>query len=212
VSDFFEPPPPHEQPQPPRYRTPEWLGPPPGTLPGIVPVELVLARTDKVAVCLTHLAGYPKGFSFEITTLTDPEDQSVDHLMLEQHRLQREPVPEGIPPELLRLGVQFSDGGKVTNVGGRRFDSSRPSDPVMIGGGGGGGGGRWTQQQWVWPLPPPGTVQIVCQWPAADIPLTTTEFDAQVLLDAATRAQVIFSDQHLPEPPDDGDDGIAVNR
>jgi hypothetical protein len=121
-------------------------------------------------------------------------------------------VSEGIPPELLRLGVQFSDGRKATNVGGRLFGHGRPSGPLMFGGGGGGGGGRWNQHQWVWPLPPPGPMRIVCEWPAADIPLTTTEFDAQLVLDAATRAQVIFSDEHLPEPPDDGGDGTAVIR
>jgi hypothetical protein len=38
-----------------------------------------------------------------------------------------------------------------------------------------------------------------------DIPLTRSEVDAQSILDAAARAQVIFSDEQLPEPPDEGD-------
>ena len=71
------------------------------------------------------------------------------------------------------------------------------------GGGGGGGGGSWRQSQWVWPLPPPGAVTLVCEWPAMDIPLTRRELDAQTILDAAKRAQVIFSDEDLPEFPDD---------
>jgi hypothetical protein len=37
------------------------------------------------------------------------------------------------------------------------------------------------------------------------IPLTRSELDAQLILDAVTRAQVIFSDDHLPEPPCDDD-------
>jgi hypothetical protein len=39
-----------------------------------------------------------------------------------------------------------------------------------------------------------------------DIPLTRSELDAQLILDAAARAKVIFSEEHLPEPPyeDDG--------
>ena len=72
-------------------------------------------------------------------------------------------------------------------------------------GGGGGGGGSWRQTQWVWPLPPPGPVVLVCEWPAMNIPLTRSELDAQTILDAAARAQVVFSDEHLPEFPDNDD-------
>jgi hypothetical protein len=38
-----------------------------------------------------------------------------------------------------------------------------------------------------------------------NIPLTRGELDAQMILEAAARAQVIFSDEHLPEFP--GEDG-----
>jgi hypothetical protein len=61
-------------------------------------------------------------------------------------------------------------------------------------GGGGGGGASWHQTNWVWPLPPPGPLAFVCEWPAAGIALTRTEIDAQLVLEAAERAQVIFAD------------------
>lgn len=70
--------------------------------------------------------------------------------------------------------------------------------------GGGGGGGNWSQTYWVWPLPPPGSLVLACEWPALDIPLTRCEIDAQPIREAATRAQVVFSDAHLPERPPDG--------
>jgi hypothetical protein len=58
MSDFFQPPPP--PPPPPeeriRHRPPEWAGPPQGTLPGVVPLELVLARSE-VAITVTDF--YP---------------------------------------------------------------------------------------------------------------------------------------------------------
>ena len=57
----------------------------------------------------------------------------------------------------------------------------------------------------MWPLPPPGSMTFVVEWPAQDIPLTRYEIDVQPLHDAAERAQVIFSDDHLPDPPDDED-------
>jgi hypothetical protein len=41
----------------------------------------------------------------------------------------------------------------------------------------------------------------VCEWPAAKIPLSRHEIDAQAILDAATRASVIFSEENLPEGP-----------
>jgi hypothetical protein len=210
MGDFFEAPPPRDE--PPRYRTPEWVGPPEGTLPGVVPVERVLATTKRVAVCITRIAAYPTGFAFDVVTLTHRPDPEIDPLLFEQNRLVHRPAKPGIPPELLRFGVQFADGSKATNVGGRDFPQGRrnPVGPVMMGRGGGGGGGRWTQTQWVWPLPPPGPVAFVCEWPALDVPLTRAEFDAQVILDAADRAQVIFSEDDLPERPDDGGTAITV--
>jgi hypothetical protein len=36
-----------------------------------------------------------------------------------------------------------------------------------------------------------------------NIALTESDLDAQPILDAAQLAQVIFSDEHLPEPPDE---------
>jgi len=44
---------------------------------------------------------------------------------------------------------------------------------------------------------------LACEWPAMNVPLTRHELDAQTILDAAKRAQVIFSNDHLPEFPDD---------
>jgi hypothetical protein len=198
VSDFFDPPPAPAQPEPPRYLTPAWIAPPSGT----VALDLVLAQTDKVAVCIPRVAAYPTGFELEVLTM-NAADQDVDPMMF-HHRMDRR-GGGGPPPEFLRLGIQFSDGAKATNTSGYHHDPQPPAGPIMHPRGGGGGGGSWNETQWVWPLPPPGTLTLVCEWPAMDIPLTRSELDAQLILDAADRAQVIFSDEHLPEPPDDGD-------
>jgi len=191
LSDFFEPPPEPPVPEPQRYRTPPWFGAPSGTLPGVVAVERILAQTDDVAVCVTRVAGHPT-----------------------QHYRGRRGAADGIPPEVLRIGVQFSDGSKATNTGGFRHDRHPPAGPVMHPRGGGGGGGRWSHTLWVWPLPPPGPLTLVCEWPAMGIAVTRSELDAKPILDAAARAQVIFSDDHLPEPPDvdDGPSPAAVVR
>lgn len=147
---------------------------------------------------MTRLAAYPTGFEFDLVTMSAEDQDDFDPLMFHHHRLQRGASDE-IPPEMLRLGVQFADGSKATNTGVFHRDCQPPAGPIMHAGGG--GGGRWRQTQWVWPLPPPGPVALVCEWPAMDIPLSRNELDAQTILDAAARAQVLFSDEHLPEPP-----------
>jgi hypothetical protein len=210
LSNFFEPPPSPNVQEPLRYRMPPWFAAPSGTLPGVVAVERVLARTARVAVCVTRLAVYPAGFELELVTMSADLDPMMFHRLGGMHRA----AGDDIPPEMLRLGVQFADGSKATNTAGFRHDRNAPAGPVMHPGGGGGGGGAWRQTHWVWPLPPPGPVVLVCEWPAMNIPLTRSELDAQTILDAAARAQVIFSDEHLPEPPstDDGPSPVTFIR
>jgi hypothetical protein len=198
VSDFFafEPPPP--VPEPAVHRQPPWLGAPNGTLPGVVALELVLARTDRYAVCVSRLGAYPTGFEFDLLSLAapgDPDSEELDPMLFGPGR-HRSRVRRGqLDDEFLRIGVQFADGRKATNVPGPRgFGGDEPDGPVLHGGGGGGGGGHWRQSEWVWPLPPPGRLAFVCEWPAARIPETRHEIDAQLILDAAQRAQVIFPD------------------
>ncbi len=201
MSEFFEPPPPPVESEP-RYRTPPWFGPPRGTLPGIARLERVLARTDKVAVCVVQLAAFPTGFEFDVVTMSADEDPALDRLLFgAPNHIRRGSGAEGISPELLRIGVQFADGSKATNTGGFEDPNRPPPGPILHPGGGSGGGGTWRQTLWVWPLPPPGPLVLACEWPALDIPLTRCEIDAQPVLDAAARAQIVFSHAHLPERP-----------
>jgi hypothetical protein len=60
--------------------------------------------------------------------------------------------------------------------------------------GGGGGGGRWSHANWVWPLPPPGPLTFVCEWPGLDIPLTRVAMDAERIRDAGGRAELLWPD------------------
>lgn len=107
--------------------------------------------------------------------------------------------------------MQFSDGSRATKTSGFHHHGGRaPAGPVLRTGGGGGGGGNWRQSQWVWPLPPPGTLTLVCEWPAMRIELTRSELYVQSIREAAARAQVIFSDEYLPERPDEGGGGSLV--
>jgi len=197
VSEFFEPPAPPPEPEPEPRQTP-WFGPPGGTLPGVVALELVLAQTERVAVYVAQLLSYPTGFAFDVIAVSAPgTEEELDPLLFGRH-YRRRPRSEEISPEMLRLGVQFSDGTKATNTSGRHFDSDPPPGPVMQPAGGHGGGGSSQQTFWVWPLPPSGPLSFVCEWPVAEIALTRQQLDAQIILDAASRAQVLFPD-HPPQ-------------
>ena len=47
---------------------------------------------------------------------------------------------------------------------------------------------------WLWPLPPPGRLAFVVQWSAEDIAEKRHEIDANAILEAAERAEVLWSD------------------
>lgn len=148
--------------------------------------------------------GYPNGFAFLLRVrwglVADPSEQlpwpfpdwgSPDPL-------DSEPFPDA----LLRFGVQFADGRKVTNLDQYPFvPEDLPLDqPVMVEGGGGVGseGGRlgrgafWDLELVVQPLPPPGPLTFVCAWPGRGIPEVRAEIDAGLVLDAAAAAVPFF--------------------
>ena len=84
--------------------------PPCGTLPGVVALELVLAQNDKAAVYVTRLAAHPTGFEFDVVTMTADDQDDLDPRMFHHYRHMRRGATDEIPPELLRFGVEFSDG------------------------------------------------------------------------------------------------------
>lgn len=192
MDEFFEPPRPPEsfvEPLPPR----EWDGPPRDVVPAVVPIEQVIAQTNDVGVFLACLWVYPAGFEFEVFVVAKDELANLDPFSYD-HQYEAEQTGE-IPPSQLRLGFSFADGTKATNTGARfdwegEFDS--PKAPVMSGSRGHSGGGKWAHSFWVWPLPPPGPFQFVCDWPALGIPLNYTDLDSAAIIDAASRAQRIF--------------------
>ncbi len=203
MSEFFEPPP-LEEPER-REPRPAWRHAPSGTLPGVVPLQLVLARTDRVAVCVTGLGAYATGFELELVTMACGESESLDPFLFGGHSLRRGLKTGGaIPPEKLRFGIEFADGTKATNtsrpLGPQGVDP--PLGPVLSPrGGSGGGAGNSRQSIWVWPLPPAGKLAFVCEWPVAGIPLSRHEIDAQLVLDAVSRAQQLFTDEQLFDAP-----------
>jgi hypothetical protein len=114
------------------------------------------------------------------------------------------------PAELLRYGVEFADGRRASNLGemlagatvalpasGDEQPEPDPANDITLIPGGGHGGGRHSRQElWVWPLPPPGPVAFVCQWPRYGIPESRVEVDGQSIRAAAATAREIWPTVH----------------
>jgi hypothetical protein len=109
------------------YRIPAWLRPPEATVPGIVPVELLLARSDTHAVLVTHLHAYPTGVDFILSVRPHPHLQQPRHDPDRLHRLVYRD---------LWLELRFADGHRVGNhprYWPRNFETHQPDPPWPAG-------------------------------------------------------------------------------
>jgi hypothetical protein len=170
------------------YRAPAWLLPPEDVLPGVVPVELLMLRTQDRAVLFTDLLAYPSGFGFTVSV-----------------RLRQDPphphpgvgdvdAPDALGELYLRFGVRFADGRAGTNHSDRPRDVEvhQPDPPMLTMTHGEGGGRVFNSHQWVWGSPPPGPLVFVCGWPARQLE-ESREVDARLVLEAAERAVPLWS-------------------
>jgi len=206
VSFFDLPPPPPAAPEPARQ---PWRGDSSDTVGGTTDLVLLLARNDKAAVLVSGVVAYPRGFSVNVVTFS----------RLFEPMGRRSGGPHGAAAdEALRFGIRFADGSKVTNVASTYAPVPRPSDGRLLQPRGGGGGGRkFTSGFWCEPLPPPGPMAFVCEWPQFDIPVIQEEVDAGIILAAAERAYPVWPDDvGLPGPPPPGGDRpsgfVAIHR
>jgi hypothetical protein len=174
---------------------------PENVTPGFVSTEVMLGHSPSAAVAVGWLSAFPTGFGLSLLVrLVDPPRMRREPL--ENGRGFREGTtgfpssfpwgsrPErqrgqGLPDDLLRVGVVFSDGRAVTNL-----------DAAGIGTGGDirlairyvGGLRSWDYQLWVQPLPPTGPLGLLCEWPAKGIPETRVDLDGRAVLEVASRA------------------------
>jgi len=207
---FFEPPEPPEharelleQPAP-----KPWFGAPSNELGVGVPLSLLLARTETVAVAIVGATAFSTGIQLRFATRRRPQLRTVDEGFdffdddpFEGHpfgRFRQRMRGRGeLPDELLRFGVQFSDGRKATTVGGFPWvdaeDAEKaPAGPVLVQGGGGGGSSGWEFDFWLWPVPPPGQLTFAVEWPAHGIGLTQHHVEATPLIKASTKSEPLW--------------------
>jgi hypothetical protein len=200
MSGFFRPPPSRPTDQADGGDAPPWTGRPEGAPLGEVLSELVLARSERGTLSIAYLDAYPEGFELEITATTtvayddlgrEGDDAGPDVFGRRWPTVRER--SDGLPSQLLRVGVQFADGRTATNIVGYDRPVQGPIVRPLTGGGRGGGPeSHFHQGYWISPLPPSGPVIVVCEWPAVGISLVRQEIAAQLILDAAERAQMMF--------------------
>jgi hypothetical protein len=153
-----QPPPP---PEPVRRPHPAWMQPD-AVIPGSVPGELLLLRTEEVAVAIGGICAYPNGFEFTAHVRMRGNDENGPGWHDPFDRFgRRGPQASG---DVLRLGLLYADGRRGATSGGHWL-ADDPERLVLQPGGSGGSARRWDGKFWVHPLPPDGPVTFVAAWP-----------------------------------------------
>jgi hypothetical protein len=194
-ADFEPPPPPDEH----EHETPVWLSAPDGWIGGLVPFQELIIRSEQAAIAVARIVAYPFGFELTLDVFTRTVGRS---WAFDPHLWEGGERP---PEELLRYGVEFADGRKASNIGGMvggttyamsaSADEEEP-DPAgeirLLPSSGHGGGRHSRQELWVWPLPSPGPLAFVCQWPKHGILESRVEVDAAEIRAASERAAELW--------------------
>jgi hypothetical protein len=187
-----------EPPEPaPELDRPAWTGPPSNELGVSVPLRVLLARTDIVAIALDSVVAYSAGVEFRLAgRIRARTDQSEDHI---GQRLFGRPR---VGPRQLLVGVQFADGRRTSSAN-PFFGDETPDGPVLMHQGGRSSHRAFDFGLWLWPLPPPGPLVFVCRWQEQGIEETRFEVDAGAILAAASGSEPLW-----PED-DDGPHGVT---
>ena len=177
-------------------RLPPWLRPPANVVPVDVPLGLLVARTEVAVIAIPAVQVYPIGLSLSL--MVRMRDQQGARVGMHHSQYAFDPSSD----DFVRLGVQFADGGKATNLRRPRPPSDQPpAGPLLTPHGGSGSIGAWDTHYWLWPLPPPGLLRIVAEWPAQHISETAVEVTADPIREAAAHAVTLWPEEDAPAGP-----------
>jgi hypothetical protein len=191
-----QPPPP---PEPVRRPRPAWMQPD-AVIPGSVPGEVILIRTEQVAVAVGSIRAYPNGLEFAVHvrlrgSAEDDTEWPWRDLFDRHVRGGRQPADDA-----LRLGVLYADGRRAATKGDRQRpdEDADPDRLVLRQLGGGGSARRWDGDFWLYPLPPQGPVTFVASWLRHGVAETRAELDGAAIREAAGRAVILWPEEPVP--------------
>lgn len=185
---------------------PEWAGPPWHICPGLSPLTVVLGRSSSTAVLVQGIGCYPSGLVLRLVVRLRERGREARRRVWQELDVThgRGQLSMFLPPGGLRWGVELADGRRVTTVDAYSPWNESPPDaavawvpdrPVLEGlARPSVFGSAWSREMWLWPLPPPGPLRLVCSWPDRGVAETTTEVDAGPMRAAAAQAASCWDD------------------
>jgi hypothetical protein len=162
-------------------------------IPGSVPGELVLIRTDNAAVAIGSVRSYPNGFEFTVHARLRREDETRGHFDADPFQFHRHGKIGH--EQVLRLGVLFANGRRAATTGGMPSRPREPGGLILYQDGGGGNTLSYDTNFWVHPLPPDGPVTLVASWLAQGVAEARAELDGTAIREAAERAITLWPEE-----------------
>lgn len=187
----------------PEPEEPPWIHPPRDVIAGLVADRRVIARTDRLVVMLAHIDAFPTGAMFRLRVMgRRPNEMSENdwryfYKTIMGHR-PHSGSTDAVPGEFFRVGVEFPDGRRATNIAHALDPHPRslvqdPEEPSLVEIGGGGSGRPRSfavgRSVWLWPLPPADTFDLVIEWPAYGIPVTRLPIEGADIVAASLRTE-----------------------
>src|SRR5258706_12859918 len=164
--DFFESIPQPPSPEPPRRpRRRPWMQPE-AVIPGSVPAELLLVRSESAGVAVGSLRAYANGFEFTLHVRLRREDEEYRHGMSDPFDWHASGRGGTTRDQALRLGILYADERRAASTSRPPMlpDGAEAGELVLQQGGSSGSDRRWDGDFWVHPLPPDGPVTFVAAW------------------------------------------------
>jgi hypothetical protein len=173
----------------------------------VLATDTVVARSDSVSIWLPVIRAYRDGCLFDIEVATRQGGLAPDDwwdLRMSSHILGIPFASEGaeLPRKLLRFGVRFADGTKVTTIdvpSAKNSTSTNEVQPHQLSWTPSGGshrvsatGGRIdinTFGLWLSPLPPAEHFEFAVEWPLGNIPLSIVEIDGAAVRSTAAHTK-----------------------
>lgn len=171
----------------------------------VVPVSVVLARTEDVAVAISNVTAFTNGIVLTLAVRLRVPPAGLDRRG-DLYRLVS-PYPQlDVPLERrLLFGVEYADGRTATNL---RDDFGSPApgadEPMLAPTGGGGDESSVDHTYFLSPVPPDGRFAFVCSWPGFGIAETRHVVEHLELTTASARSTVLWPRQPAivtPPPP-----------
>ena len=169
---------------------------PPNLFGVSVPLNLVVARTDDVAIALSSAVVYPNGV--ELALVGRRRTVGPPPLLLSSVVDDEDEEPEGseLRAHALSFGIEFADGrtAATPRLPSRTDGPSREQSVLLLERGGRGTNLTWQTDYWISPLPPPGPLAFTCEWTAEGI-ASRVEVAADPLLEAARRVTPLWDNE-----------------